>query len=141
MIRTCKHCGRQFAQTGPGRPAFYCQVCAKSLGTNNGRGYGAEHRKLRAQWKVRVEAGEVCCARCGYQILPGTPWHLDHDDQDRTRYLGPSHKACNMKAAGYAGYVAAFGPKKPAKDEPPPPPICRFCPPEKNCQEPHSRLW
>jgi hypothetical protein len=29
------------------------------------------------------------CVRCGLPIKPGEPWHLDHDDIDRTRYFGP----------------------------------------------------
>jgi hypothetical protein len=43
------------------------------------------------------------CARCGLPIRPGEEWHLDHDDEDRGRYLGPSHARCNEKAAGRRG--------------------------------------
>jgi len=62
------------------------------------RGYTRDHMKRRALWAVRVEAGEVCCARCGGWIRPGSDWHLDHSD-DRTQYLGPSHRRCNLRAA------------------------------------------
>jgi hypothetical protein len=37
-------------------------------------------------------------------ILPGTEWALDHTD-DRTGYLGPSHKRCNDSAGGKAAHV------------------------------------
>jgi hypothetical protein len=59
-----------------------------------GRGYGAAHRKRRAQWAKRVAAGDVNCARCGQPIRPDEPWDLDHTP-DRTGYLGPSHARCN----------------------------------------------
>jgi hypothetical protein len=44
-----------------------------------------------------VAAGGVCCARCGEPIAPGEDWHLDHTD-DRSDYLGPSHRRCNLLA-------------------------------------------
>lgn len=61
------------------------------------RGYGAHHKRLRKIWDIKVQAGEVNCARCGRWIKPGTPWDLDHADNDRSRstYLGPSHAKCN----------------------------------------------
>lgn len=59
------------------------------------RGYGAEHQRLRRQWKPRVERGEVNCARCGRWIAPGTPWDLGHSDLDRSIYTGPEHQRCN----------------------------------------------
>jgi len=62
------------------------------------RGYGAGHQALRRAWRPYVEAGLVDCARCGRRILPGQSWHLDHDDWDRRRYLGPSHVRCNVTA-------------------------------------------
>jgi hypothetical protein len=46
-----------------------------------------------------VEAGCVRCARCGELIKPGEKWHLDHDDFDRSRYLGASHARCNCATA------------------------------------------
>ena len=68
--------------------------------TSAERGYGAEHKKLRAAWKPRVEAGGVRCARCRRLIVPGTPWDLGHDDHDRSRYVGPEHRGCNRAVAG-----------------------------------------
>lgn len=63
------------------------------------RGYGAQHQRLREEWKPKVEAGGVNCAYepCGKPIRPGEPWHLGHDDNDRTKYKGPEHRACNLK--------------------------------------------
>ena len=33
-------------------------------------------------------------------MVPSDRWELDHDDEDRTRYLGISHWLCNRKAGG-----------------------------------------
>ncbi len=63
------------------------------------RGYGNEHQKMRKIVARQVERGEAMCARCGGWIAPGTPWHLDHDDLDRSHYIGPSHEVCNLRAA------------------------------------------
>lgn len=67
------------------------------------RGYGASHQRLRRQWKPKVDALEVDCARCEQLIEPdptqkGDGWQLDHDPTDpaRKRYLGPSHTSCNQ---------------------------------------------
>lgn len=73
------------------------------------RGYGGEHRRLRAQWAPKVAAGTVRCARgaackqaelideqlVGGLIDPASTWDLGHDDRDRGRYLGPEHAECN----------------------------------------------
>lgn len=65
------------------------------------RGYGAEHKQERAQWKRRIDAGEIVpCSRCGGPISTGMKWHLDHDDHDRSIYRGPAHEYCNLRAAG-----------------------------------------
>lgn len=57
--------------------------------------------RLRRQWKPKVEAGIVNCARCGELIEPGTPWDLGHVDGDKTRYQGPEHLKCNRGTAGH----------------------------------------
>lgn len=75
----------------------------RARGTRQQRGYTAEHDRLRARWKPKVDRCEVDCARCGRLILPGEVWHLDHTD-DRTGYLGPSHEACNTSAGGKAAH-------------------------------------
>lgn len=57
-------------------------------------------------------------------IAPGEERHLDHDDRDRGLYLGPSHKRCNLRAAGKRGKWArspeseTFTPSELLEDEP-----------------------
>lgn len=70
---------------------------AKDPATASGR-YGTEHKRLRAQWKLKVDAGLVTCWRCQRWIVPGSRWHLGHSDDGRT-YMGPEHARCNLKAA------------------------------------------
>ena len=70
------------------------------------RGYGAAHKRLRAIWDLRVQHGEVNCARCGKWIEPGTPWDLGHNDLDRSIYDGAEHAACNRGAPGRARAAA-----------------------------------
>ena len=76
----------------------------KARGTKAERGYGQAHINLRKQWAAKVATGTVPCARCGEPIQPGTAWALDHDDHDRSRYLGPSHRHCNDSAGGRASH-------------------------------------
>ena len=71
------------------------------MATTAQRGYGYRHQRERARWALRVARGGVVCARCGFLILPGTPWHLGHDDFDRTRWTGPEHQACNTATAAH----------------------------------------
>lgn len=73
--------------------------------------YGAQHQRLRAQWKPIVDAGGVPCSRCGLPIVPGTRWHLDHVDGGfDDEYWGPSHAACNTSAPHTrAGRARAYG--------------------------------
>ena len=65
-------------------------------GTTTQRGYGTEHQRLRAMWQARLDQGErVACPTCGKQVSADPKlWDLGHDD-DRSRYLGPQHVACN----------------------------------------------
>jgi hypothetical protein len=62
------------------------------------RGYDAAHEALRKQWAHRISIVPIPCVRCGEAITTEDKWHLDHTD-DRTDYLGPSHAACNIRAA------------------------------------------
>ena len=106
-VKPCRKCGVLV-------PAhrWYCDACRpqKNHRWNHNhprpdaakRGYGSEHARLRRQWKLKVDRGEVHCARCGQWIEPGSPWHLDHTE-DRSTYLGPSHAKCNLSAAAYKG--------------------------------------
>src|SRR5262245_9435285 len=58
-------------------------------------GYGGVHRATRARFARTVLTGGARCWRCGLPILPGEAWDLGHDDDDRSRYRGPEHVACN----------------------------------------------
>lgn len=83
----------------------YCPTHAREYegrrGTPVQRGYDQAHRARRAAWQARIDAGQrVTCARCCQPIRPAEPWALDHDDLDRTKYLGPSHASCNNAAGG-----------------------------------------
>lgn len=84
------------------------------MATTTERGYGYEHRKLRAAWAPEVKSGRVTCTRygrpgyddCPGYIQPGEPWDLGHHDDDRAIYTGPEHQRCNRRA-GQAKGVAA----------------------------------
>ena len=100
-------------------PASYCptlipdgeRYCAKhqaeyeaKRGNARARGYGSSHERLRARVARAIAEGRlVACARCGYAIRQGDAWHLDHDDNDRSRYVGASHASCNTAAGGRKG--------------------------------------
>jgi hypothetical protein len=93
---TCDRCGQTFTTTaGPGRPRKRCFTCAPA--------YGAAHQKLRAETKA--SAYGTPCARCGRPMQPGQAIDLDHTD-DRTGYLGWSHRACNRRAGAVNGNKA-----------------------------------
>lgn len=65
----------------------------------NERGYGLEHKKLRAKLERLVAAGEAVCWRCGLPIHPGEPFDLGHDDHNRSVYRGAEHARCNRATA------------------------------------------
>lgn len=99
--RRCKDCPRLIPATAyKGR----CTDCARTYdqarGTRQERGYDAEHDRLRADYRRRIEAGEtLSCIRCGLPITDkATPDHTS----DRLGYLGPAHTTCNLRAAGKA---------------------------------------
>jgi hypothetical protein len=80
------------------------------------RGYGSAHQQLRAKWAVKVKRGGVPCARCGEPIVPGTPWDLGHDDNDRSTYSGPEHASCNRGAAGQKVMTARISTPAPSRN-------------------------
>lgn len=67
--------------------------------------YGHAHQKLRAEWKVKVDAGGVhchhlpACLEQDTRIHPGSRWDLGHRDDDPTQYTGPEHVRCNRGTA------------------------------------------
>lgn len=97
-------CGALIDPGARGRrcPAHRAMV-ERQRGTTAARGYGADHRRRRRQLAAQLAAGQtLACARCGRPITAADSWHLDHADQDRGSYLGPSHAACNAAAGGRA---------------------------------------
>jgi len=103
-MRVCSQpgCPKLVPQTG--RCTEHAREALARRGNTTARGYGAKHQALRSSLKADVESGRVVCARCHWPILIGEPWHLDHDDDDRSKYIGPSHVACNLSAAGRAAH-------------------------------------
>lgn len=96
--RYCPACRRQRKR---GRDRAWEKVRIRASATQ--RGYGSRHKTLRAVWARAVAAGNVRCSRCGKRIEPGAPWDLGHDDNDRSKYTGPEHQACNRATAGRRG--------------------------------------
>ena len=90
----------------PERPTTRRPDRPERQGTTTERGYGSAHQKLRESWRLRIQRGEEpLCFRCHKIIYPDAPgartgWHLDHDDDDRTKPAQPSHWWCNLSAAG-----------------------------------------
>ena len=70
-----------------------------SVRTTTQRGYGAAHQALRRKVKRTVDAGIAHCWRCGRWLDPEQPWHLGHDDHDRSLYRGPECVPCNTATA------------------------------------------
>jgi hypothetical protein len=82
------------------------------------RGYGSTHQAERRRWEPLVQAGVCTCVRCGYPILPGEPYHLDHRD-DKLGYLGVSHARCNLLAAAQRGNAikrALYAPRRQSRE-------------------------
>jgi hypothetical protein len=82
----------------------------RARGTRQQRGYTSRHDSLRANWKPRVEAGQVDCQSPAClmpikRILPGQAWDLGHTP-DRTKWRGPEHALCNRSEGGKAAHPA-----------------------------------
>lgn len=97
--RICAKVGCPSTATGSYCPTHQAEA-ERARGSREQRGYDHAHRQLRKQWAPKVATGEVICGRCGQAIRPGQSWALDHDDRDRSKYLGPSHATCNNSAGG-----------------------------------------
>lgn len=75
-------------------------------GTPTQRGYGADHRALRARWQARIDAGElVHCVTCG-ATLTRQAWDLGHDEA-KSRWIGPQCVPCNRSEGGRRGAAAS----------------------------------
>jgi len=66
-------------------------------------------KRLRADWALRIAAGDLVCYRCGQLIAPGQPWDLGHVI-DRARGgsetnggVAPEHRSCNRSAGAELG--------------------------------------
>lgn len=88
------------AGTRGGRCLDHARARERQRGSASARGYGTVHRKLRARYQRRMDAGErFACWRCGCDINPRA-WQLGHDDLDRTLWRGPECPPCNLATAG-----------------------------------------
>lgn len=65
------------------------------------RGYGAAHQAQRRAALAAMVDGDPC-ARCFEPMYRSQRLELDHND-DRTAYLGLSHRRCNQLAAAKKG--------------------------------------
>jgi hypothetical protein len=63
------------------------------------RGYGSKHQRLRQELLDAFRPGQPC-ARCQLPIWTKADAQLGHDDQDRSRYRGLEHVACNEATSG-----------------------------------------
>ncbi|HXW33685.1 MAG TPA: hypothetical protein VEJ87_03835 [Acidimicrobiales bacterium] len=71
--------------------------------TQHSERYGYHHKQLRRKWKLRVERGDVDCARCGKPVFPFQAWDLDHKPGGGPyEYLGVSHAKCNRATLTHA---------------------------------------
>lgn len=74
------------------------------MASTTDRGYGAQHKARRRREAKNIKAGGVICWRCNQPIPADTPpdqWDLGHDDNDRTKYMGPEHVRCNRATKGH----------------------------------------
>jgi hypothetical protein len=65
--------------------------------------YRGAHDRLRRQWALQVAAGNAYCARCGFLVVPGEDFDVDHVDGSLNQYLGVSHSSCNRRAGARRG--------------------------------------
>lgn len=100
-MRVCLADGCPLLVRAPARRcATHRQDVELARGSRQSRGYGAEHDRRRRELAPIVAAGAAMCARCGQPIAAGAMWDLGHDDNDRARYVGPEHAACNRATRG-----------------------------------------
>ena len=106
--RVCPDCRAIFDPAATGSRAGRCPACSRvrdrARGGREARGYGDDHRRIRADLVQRQAAGEtLICWRCGLPIVGA--FHLGHDDRDRAVTRGPEHPIeCNLRAAGRSSH-------------------------------------
>lgn len=96
----------------PGCPvltkATRCNDCTRAKdrarGTRQERGYDRAYDRLRRNYQIRMEAGEVFeCWRCAELGKPHAvdpdDWHLGHDNDDRSVVRGPQCSTSNLNTA------------------------------------------
>jgi hypothetical protein len=103
--QTCLKCLREAQRT---------HRIAHPAPNSHARGYTRKHKRLRQAWATIIELSDVLCARCRCPITTEDAWHLDHDDDDRSKYLGPSHSRCNLSAPKKQRSKHLFSVKDPA---------------------------
>ena len=105
-MRVCNvpDCPKIYPKAEGSRCSEHRKKAEVARGSRQARGYDKAHIALRNAWKPKVESGSVLCSRCHQPILGGQAWHLDHDDNDRSKYKGPSHRHCNLSAGGKASH-------------------------------------
>ena len=80
----------------------------RARGTKRERGYGPEHRRLRAAIVASMQAGEtIRCLDCGIALTP-TTFDLGHTD-DRTGYRGALCARCNRADGGRRSHQTPGG--------------------------------
>lgn len=114
-LRPCLDCGDLSAQSRCPVHARDAERRRNKNRTPRGDRYGREHQEERASWVPLVEAGKVRCRRAAVGqciagtplILPGSPWHLGHPDEECSRPTAPEHEKCNTSAAGRLSHKGA----------------------------------
>lgn len=93
-MRVCIDCPKLTTKTR-------CPDCERAKDRARGsaaeRGYGREHRALRAE--LAPQAIGKTCHFCGEPMLAGQALALDHTE-DRTGYRGMVHLSCNAADGG-----------------------------------------
>ncbi len=90
---------RALVSAKPGsKQAARCPLCQAQWqarrGTTTQRGYGPEHRRLRAQAIATYDPTDLCW-RCGLPLGPDpSVLDLGHTD-DRTGWIGLEHASCS----------------------------------------------
>lgn len=104
MKRPCLECP-VIGEWRRGRCPEHERARDKARGARAHGNADATHKRTRAGYQRRMDAGhQFTCWRCGRPIDP-TNWHLGHDDHDRTIYRGPECPSCNLGAAGRSAHV------------------------------------